>query len=87
MRNFLIPLVLTLSVVSWSSDGQILSKKELLSVVRTYRESHEHEIIGEYCELLSIPNVSGDRENVRKNAEFIKMTRPPSWLYWQPWML
>lgn len=72
MRNFLIPLVLTLSVFSWRSDGQTLSKKELLSVIRTYRESHEHEIIGEYFELLSIPNVSRDRANVRKNAEFIK---------------
>ena len=41
--------------------------------VRRFRRSHEHAIISEFVELLSIPNVSADAENVRKNAEFIKV--------------
>jgi acetylornithine deacetylase/succinyl-diaminopimelate desuccinylase-like protein len=48
-----------------------------LSRVREYREIHEGEIISEFVQLLSIPNVSSDRVNVRRNAEFIRemMTR------------
>ncbi|MCP4756210.1 MAG: M20/M25/M40 family metallo-hydrolase, partial [Proteobacteria bacterium] len=37
-----------------------------------YRTANEHKIINEYVDFLSIPNVSSDRENIRRNAEFIK---------------
>lgn len=49
----------------------------LLSAVRNYRAAHEHQIIREFTELLAIPNVSSDRKNIRRNAEFIRgmMTR------------
>ncbi len=40
--------------------------------VQKYRENHEHQIIKEFMELLSIPNVSSDTVNIRKNAEFIQ---------------
>ncbi|MFW6140205.1 MAG: M20/M25/M40 family metallo-hydrolase [Acidobacteriota bacterium] len=40
--------------------------------VRQHRENHEHQILKEFMTLLSIPNVSSDRENIRKNAQFIK---------------
>ncbi len=43
-----------------------------LSQVREYRTEHEGEIISEFVRLLSIPNVSSDRENIRRNAEFIR---------------
>ena len=33
-----------------------------------FRSAHEHGIVREFCDLLSIPNVSADHENVRKNA-------------------
>ena len=36
--------------------------------VREYRRAHEHEIHGEFLELLAIPNVADDRENIRRNA-------------------
>jgi acetylornithine deacetylase/succinyl-diaminopimelate desuccinylase-like protein len=36
--------------------------------VRQYRESHEHEIIGELNSLLAIPNVASDTPNIRRNA-------------------
>ena len=44
----------------------------LLTQIRDYRISHEGEIISEFVQLLSIPNVSGDRVNIRRNAEFIR---------------
>lgn len=36
--------------------------------VREYRRAHEHEILSEFMELLAIPNVASDRENIRRNA-------------------
>jgi acetylornithine deacetylase/succinyl-diaminopimelate desuccinylase-like protein len=39
--------------------------------VRAYRVAHERDIIGEYLEMLSLPNVAADGPNIRRNAEFI----------------
>jgi acetylornithine deacetylase/succinyl-diaminopimelate desuccinylase-like protein len=39
--------------------------------VRDYRKANEHRLLREYLELLSIPNVASDIENIRKNAAFI----------------
>jgi acetylornithine deacetylase/succinyl-diaminopimelate desuccinylase-like protein len=39
--------------------------------VREYRLAHEHEILREFLELLAIPNVADDRENIRRNAAAI----------------
>jgi acetylornithine deacetylase/succinyl-diaminopimelate desuccinylase-like protein len=38
---------------------------------RKWRQAHEHEIVAEFATLLSVPNVSRDRENVQRNAELI----------------
>ncbi|MFQ5528663.1 MAG: M20/M25/M40 family metallo-hydrolase [Thermoanaerobaculia bacterium] len=42
-----------------------------LESVRDYRRSHQAEILAEYRELLAIPNVASDSENIRRNAEWI----------------
>jgi len=44
---------------------------------RLYRQQHERAIVDEYISLLSIPNISRDRANIRRNAEAIAamMTR------------
>src|SRR5207253_8944206 len=39
--------------------------------VRDYRRAHERQILEEFTRLLAIPNVASDRENIRKNAQFI----------------
>ena len=39
--------------------------------IRAYRRAHEHEILAEFIELLRIPNVASDRENIRRNAAAI----------------
>jgi acetylornithine deacetylase/succinyl-diaminopimelate desuccinylase-like protein len=39
--------------------------------VRMFRSAHEVEIIREFTELLSIPNVASDRQNIQRNAEHI----------------
>lgn len=39
--------------------------------VRDYRRAHEHEILSEFLDLLALPNVASDRENIRRNAAVI----------------
>ena len=39
--------------------------------VRDYRRAHERQILDEFTRLLAIPNVASDRQNIRRNAEFI----------------
>jgi acetylornithine deacetylase/succinyl-diaminopimelate desuccinylase-like protein len=36
---------------------------------RTYRAAHEVEILREFADLLAIPNLASDSENIRRNAE------------------
>lgn len=36
--------------------------------VRDYRRANEHQLLREYTEFLSLPNVASDIENIRKNA-------------------
>ena len=37
--------------------------------VRQYRQNHQSQILGEFVELLRIPNVASDTPNIRRNAE------------------
>lgn len=39
--------------------------------IRKYREANEHKMISEFVSLLSIPNVTNDSVNIKKNADFI----------------
>jgi len=70
--SILLSVVLVLSGISLHGSVNNVSKKQILDAARKYRKANEHKIIAEYFELLSIPNVSSDRQNVRKNAEFIR---------------
>jgi acetylornithine deacetylase/succinyl-diaminopimelate desuccinylase-like protein len=52
----------------------ILPNSLFLSVqerIRVYRQANEHRLLAEYVSLLSIPNVASDRENIKRNADFI----------------
>src|SRR5438874_1642094 len=42
------------------------------SPVRDYRRAHERQILDEFTRLLALPNIASDRENIRRNAEFIR---------------
>jgi len=41
------------------------------SPIREYRRAHERQILDEFTTLLAIPNIASDKENIRRNAEFI----------------
>ena len=61
----MIYLILLLSV-SIASAQQIQNATR--AKVRAYRQAHEHKIVGELMDLLSIPNLASDSINIRKNA-------------------
>ncbi len=42
-----------------------------VAAARKYRQAHDAEIVRELVDLLSIPNVSADLENIRRNAEML----------------
>lgn len=70
-KLFLSILMICLSMsIIWAGETQ--KKDKLSTEIQKYRRSNEHQIIIEYFELLSLPNVSGDKANIRKNADFIK---------------
>ncbi len=43
-----------------------------LDFVRDWRRAHAAEVLRDYAELLKIPNVASDTENIRRNAEAIR---------------
>jgi acetylornithine deacetylase/succinyl-diaminopimelate desuccinylase-like protein len=44
---------------------------QTVNSVREYRRANEHRILAEFVHLLSLPNVASDRENIRKNADYV----------------
>lgn len=40
--------------------------------IERYTAAHEQQIMREFVDLLSIPNVASDRVNIRRNAEFVR---------------
>jgi acetylornithine deacetylase/succinyl-diaminopimelate desuccinylase-like protein len=59
----MLSLTLAVEVLSQSSPAAVAA--------RSYRQAHEHEITGEFVNLLSIPNVASDRPNIHRNAGMI----------------
>lgn len=50
------------------------SAVEIRDTVRAYRQQHEPAIVGEFAQLLAIPNHASDSANIRKNADRIAQT-------------
>src|SRR5260370_2996174 len=58
-------------MVGSAATAQELSPQAVRSAVREYRQQHEVEIVRNYAELLSIPNLASDTANIRANPERI----------------
>lgn len=72
MAKFIIILISVCFLIPIPIESKTLSKKGFQKEIRNYIKHNKHQIIREFMELLSIPNVSADRKNVRKNAEWLK---------------
>ena len=71
MKKFSVYFFMIFLFFPFESKGSEFTKKGLFKKVQIYREKKAHRIISEFIDLLSIPNVSSDTENIRKNAVFI----------------
>ena len=60
------PILLLVTFVTVFCQAQSAQEK-----VRQYRQANETALMDEYRQFLSIPNVSADSVNIRKNAAFI----------------
>lgn len=60
-------------IMLWAAAGTtVLAADGGSEKVRQYRVANEQRWMAEYRELVAIPNVGTDRENIRRNAEFIR---------------
>jgi acetylornithine deacetylase/succinyl-diaminopimelate desuccinylase-like protein len=62
-------LLLLTAAVAAASTVRAEGPRQVTEGVRTWRSAHERPILEELMGLLEIPNVSADRENIRRNAE------------------
>lgn len=58
----LIPLIL----------AQVLAAQEPAHTIQTYRQNNGARILQDFSQLLAIPNVAADQQNILRNAEFIR---------------
>jgi acetylornithine deacetylase/succinyl-diaminopimelate desuccinylase-like protein len=64
--------IVIFTLLALSMCDQLLAQvSTAAAAARAYRQAHEHEIIAEFVELLSIPNVASDAVNIRRNAALI----------------
>ncbi|HEX8474919.1 MAG TPA: M20/M25/M40 family metallo-hydrolase [Pyrinomonadaceae bacterium] len=61
-------LSIILVCITFASQPVSVAAQET-SLVREYRKAHEHQLLEEFTQLLSIPNVTSDRVNIRRNAD------------------
>jgi hypothetical protein len=55
-----------------ASTSPLAAQPDPVTAAREFREAHAAEILRDYAELLAIPNVARDTENIRRNAEAIR---------------
>jgi len=64
-------LIFSLGFAASDSLPQIAPNRPPHADIRSYRQAHETEILREFAAWLAIPNVSSDKVNIRRNAEFL----------------
>lgn len=66
MKRTIFALLLILSVAI-----QIFAQSPVTSAVREYRQANEQQLLQDFVQMLSIPNVASDTPNIRKNADYL----------------
>ncbi len=49
----------------------VMAQNPAATAARDWRQAHEQAILGEFTDLLSIPNIAGDTPNIRRNADAV----------------
>jgi acetylornithine deacetylase/succinyl-diaminopimelate desuccinylase-like protein len=66
MKAFFLIVLLIIATSVFAGPADVAKQ------TRAWRVSHEHEILAEFAELLSIPNLASDAPNILHNAETIR---------------
>jgi acetylornithine deacetylase/succinyl-diaminopimelate desuccinylase-like protein len=66
MKRFLLAFALVFQFIS-----ACFAVDPTVSAVREYRRANEHQFLRDFVQMLSIPNVAADRENIRRNADYL----------------
>src|SRR4051794_36729703 len=66
MKPFLALAVSTLVSLTLTAQESSAAR-----AARQWRQQHEHAIVAEFVDLLKIPNISSDHDNLRRNADAI----------------
>jgi acetylornithine deacetylase/succinyl-diaminopimelate desuccinylase-like protein len=69
LTRFTLSLLCLACVPALAQTPAPLSPAQVAAQVREYRRAHEHAIVQELVDLLSIPNTAGDAANIGRNAE------------------
>lgn len=56
----------------FSCTSPAVAQDPLRASVETWVQAHQGEVVGEFLDLLSLPNVAADRPNIERNAAFLK---------------
>ena len=65
-------LLTTLLIPTFGSASTVADEpKAVQGEVRAWREANEQQIVDGFVELLSIPNVASDSDNIRRNADYL----------------
>ncbi|MGC1106640.1 MAG: hypothetical protein WA876_08890, partial [Candidatus Acidiferrales bacterium] len=68
MRRIAIFVASFFGLTSCVAAQTVSQAQSVVSAVRAYRVAHEPQIIGEFVDLLSIPDVASDAPNIQRNA-------------------
>lgn len=66
LKKLFLALIISLLLISLS-----FAQQRSIQAVSKYREKHEIEILYQYRELLKLPNVASDIDNIHRNADWI----------------
>jgi acetylornithine deacetylase/succinyl-diaminopimelate desuccinylase-like protein len=66
LRHVLLPIALLLAVPLIHGQDNPAARAAL-----EWRQQHERAIVDEFIDLLRVPNIASDRDNIRRNAELI----------------
>jgi acetylornithine deacetylase/succinyl-diaminopimelate desuccinylase-like protein len=65
-------VVCLLAATAWAGAAQRSGSSTLKSAVETFIASNQRMVVTELADLVSIPNVSSDTENIRRNASYLR---------------
>jgi acetylornithine deacetylase/succinyl-diaminopimelate desuccinylase-like protein len=66
MRAFFLVVLLVITASAFAGPADVARQ------TRTWRVNHEKEILAEFADLVSIPNLANDAPNIQRNAETIR---------------